>query len=149
MTAGSPTTSEKEMMEMLENSTPIAVPEFELECRASFRALRSKDFQKLLEDVQNTVASIVLDHEVFYASAAHSDNEHANTFTVTLRIRSHSWYSAELRFEELIPTALTAAQIVEHDERDTALERFMKSQNDRLVVRAGRAFSEIKDLAIS
>lgn len=129
---------------MIETATPNDAPKFKLECSASFRARRSKNFQKLLEDIQNAAASITLDHEVFYASAAEIDNEHANTFTITLKIRSYSWYSAERRFEGLIPELLEAAHIVEHDEKDTALERFMKSQNDRLVIRAGRSVGEIK-----
>lgn len=128
---------------MPEYTTPIAASEFELECRSSFRARRSNNFQKLLEDVQNAVNSIPLDSEVLCVTANQTDNEYANTFTIAAKIRASSWYSVEFRFDDLIPQVLSAAQIVEHSEKDTALQRYMKSHNERLVVRAGRTIAEV------
>lgn len=135
------------MMKISDNTTSVAELQFTLECKANFTAMRTKDFPKLLEDVQKAAANLSTDDEILYASAGHIDNQSAKAFTITLIVKASSWYSAGVRFDELNAKILADAQIVEHRVGDSALQRYMKSQNDRFVTAAGRGIKDVSKAA--
>lgn len=111
--------------------------QFDLECRAHFNAQKTKDFPKLLEDIQKAVDNLELTEKVFYASSGRCDEQSGNVFTVTLKIRTTSWFLGGEAGNSLINKILADAQIVQYSAKDSAFERFRKSQNDRFVIPSG------------
>lgn len=123
------------------------MPKFQLECRAHFTASRSRDFQKLLEDVREAAERLSTADEILYATAELADGHPDKTFTIILRISNSSWFDGETQLDGLVVKVLADAKIPEHGVNDSAFERYMKSQNDRLVLSAGRTVAEFTTIA--
>lgn len=135
------------MNKISENETSVVLPEFTLEYEAKFSALRSKDFQKLLEDVQKSATNTPLTESVLDASAVAVENPMEKVFAITLTIRTSSWFSGGELLNELVTKILTDAKIVQYDAYDTAFERFRKSQNERFVIPSGHSTKTLKEAA--
>lgn len=134
-------------MKISTNTTTVAELQFTLECKANFTAVRTKDFPKLLEDVQKAAASLPTNDEILYAAAGRTDDQPEKVFTITLRVKASSWHSAGERFDEILAKIMEHCQIVEHRVGDSALQRYMKSQNDRFVIAAGHGTKDISKAA--
>lgn len=132
-------------MEISEYPDAVSVPEFTLEYGANFNALRSKNFEKLLIDVQAAAASIPTSDKVLHASAQCGDNLPDKTFTIILTVRTSSWFSGGELLNELVTKILTDAEIVQYGAYDTAFERFRKSQSERFVIPAGHSTRTIQE----
>jgi hypothetical protein len=114
-----------------------------LEYAAKFSALKNKDFPRFLEEMQTIARSVPFcSEDVSYGNAESVEEPPGNYFTIILRVSSDSWSSAERRFDELINEILAVAKTVEYQHKDTALERHMKSSNERLVSRAGQTVKQ-------
>lgn len=134
-------------MKISDKTSTLALPEFTLAYDANFTAARSKDFQKLLEDVQAAAANIPVTETVMSASAARKENSPEKVFTITLTIRTSSWYSGGELLNELVTKILADAKIVEYSSTDTAFERFRKSQSERFVIPSGHSTRTIAEAA--
>jgi hypothetical protein len=134
-------------MKISDKTSTLTIPEFTLAYDANFTASRSKDFQKLLEDVQAAAARIQMTDEVLNASASLKENSLEKVFTVTLTIRTSSWYSGGELLNELVTKILADAKIVEYSSTDTAFERFRKSQSERFVIPSGHSTRTIAEAA--
>lgn len=141
-------------MKISENTTTVdlpdtvALPEFYLECQASFEAERTKDFQKLLEDVQKAADKIPLTEEVSHISVGRCEyREDDNIFTITLKIRATSWFNAGEIADSHINRILADAEIVQHSAGNSALQRFNLSRNERFVIPSGHWTRDISEAA--
>lgn len=120
-----------------EENFAIAESEFVLEYSSEFFAGNTKNFPEFLEELKKAAASIPLTDEVLSATADRFDSVFENMFAITLRIRTNSWFSGGDLLNETITEIFSAAKAVEYGVYDTALERWQKSQNERLVTRMG------------
>lgn len=130
-----------------EDFSVLANPEFIIEYISNFTAGKSKNFSEFLEEIQKAAASIPLTNEVLAVTADDLGSEFENMFAITLRIRTSSWFSGGEILNETIKKVFLTAQAVEYDVYDTALERWQKSQNERLVSRLGSNTKTIEEAA--
>lgn len=120
-----------------EETFTISEPEFILEYTSELGAPRSNDFQNFLKDVQKAAEGIAPTDEIISVTAEEVESPIQNVFAITLRIRTSSWFSGGELLNVTITKILSTAQAVEYEATDTALQRFAKSQSDRLVSRLG------------